>query len=107
LIRDTLLLPDYKDYAAYNTERNIQVRIDINSTHWELRLQSLSELALRFTSAANALGNTNPNFDVSTYNNALFLLENGRDQMILAIVHSTTLYITVLYSLNHRNSPNI
>ena len=107
MIRDTFLLPDYKDYAKYNTERNIEVRININITHWEIRLQSLSELALRFTSAANIVGNTDPNFDVSTYDNALFIIENGRDKIISAIDDSADLYVTVSSQLIYRNLLNI
>lgn len=95
LIKDTLVLPEYAEFAKYNTERNIEVLIRLDEDEFVTKNSSLSELVLEYASASNALGNTDPNFDVDTYNNLIFLKHNGRDQMVSAIVNSANLYLQV------------
>ena len=95
VIKRTLLLADYDTYAGYNTVRNIPLLIRVNSTYSVEERVSLAEAILQVISAVFMVCNANvtelseDNADIS------FLLTNGGNSILTALLNSALLYMNV------------
>jgi len=95
LVKNTILLPDYNDYAQYSTERNMIVDIPVNDTYKVHEDLSLSESMMQFISAVFSTANEQQEFDIIKDGNMMYMVSNGLDVLIEGILNSADFYSLV------------
>jgi len=103
LIQNTLNLPDFADYATYSTKKNILLKAKIGGTRIIVKNFSMSEAVVKLVSIIHTLSNGDINENLTASDFMYFVLENGENNLVLALRDSFTFYSSVLFISLIRN----
>jgi len=111
LTKNTILLPDYVDYAKYSTDRNMLVDIPINDTFMVHEELSIAECMMQFISAVFSTANEQQDMDLLNDGNMMYMINNGLDVLLMGILTSASFYsevflyeIAIILIIINRNS---
>ncbi|MDR3549582.1 MAG: hypothetical protein P4M11_15160 [Candidatus Pacebacteria bacterium] len=96
LQRETLTLPNYQGYSHNNTDRSMQMVIQVNSTYSCTETLSLSEAIMQFAAAAFSILDYDITYEYLNNSDCLYLLKNGYGPLMYGIYYSAKYYADVI-----------
>lgn len=95
LARSTAELADFKDYSAYNSERNVMLLIKVKNNQTINEMMCLSEAMAYFITSAFNIAKLGVDDDLYADSSFYYILGNGNDAILEAVDNASDFFSKV------------